>query len=562
MKKKIFVMTVIVAMAVVLGVGSVLTTTAFAYDTTIEEWGSEFFEKNTTDLYWYVEKNGTIPTTEYKVDPSKPTIIYTHGWKPNESMVREGLSVKSRTESALSSQGYSEFKYDTEFYNYYLEKGYNVGIFYWNQLADEGLLDLSVVTKIWTSDNGENMKYVTYSKNGKKNTTKVDDETNPKESVAMIYGKKIVEALGKDYNGTLHLAGHSMGGELTCAVSEYLCLLYDNGEIGQNLMPDRVTLIDPYIPDNRITGTIDTTGKRVRNKTVAELTAEATNTIHDHGIPIEAFGANDGMCFRYYGSYMGINNVPEKDREENLKKIEEITETLTRNCAWVYLKSLREYGGFDPVHVMAIDYYFAGNNFEAAKLNDGTPVPGPKTSIEDLKKIIGMAFIQKCESGKEKNPLYSGDSTFALCNFATLEEYKSTDDTGRIYGKINVEHREDKALEVKLYDSEGELIKEKEVDNTGLYYFDKLANGEYTIKVFADYIDIDKDIKVKVSDKDTSIGVKAEDITITMGGDKILFIAVIVLAAIIVVVVISAIVGAAVKSSKNKKAKKRVSDEE
>ena len=559
MKKKIFVMTVIVAMAVVLGIGSAVTS-AFAYDTTIEEWGVEYFEKNTTGLYWYVKKDGAIPTTEYKADPTKPTIIYTHGWKPYESMVREGLSVKSRTEGALTAHGYSDFKYDTEFYNYYLEKGYNVGIFYWNQLADEGM-NLSVVTKIWSSDNGENMKYVTYSENGTRSSTKADDETNPKESISMMYGKAIIEALGADFSGMLHLAGHSMGGELTCAVSEYLCLLYDKGEIGENLLPDRLTMIDPYIPDTRVTGIIDTTGKRVKNKMVAELTAEATNTIHAHGIPIEAFGANDGMCFRYYGSYMSVNNVDKKDREAHLKKIEEITETLTRNCAWVYLEALREYGGFDPVHVMAIDYYFTSNNFEAAYLKDGTPIPGPAITIEELQKIIGMAFIQKCDSASGKNPLYANESTFGLCNFATLEEYKTTDDTGRIYGKINVEHRENKALEVKLYDAEGELVAEKEVDNTGLYYFDKLAEGEYTLKVFADYIDVDKDIKVTVSDKDNSIGVKAEDVTITMGGDKILFIAVIVLAAIIVVVCISAIVGAAVKSSKNKKSKKHVVEE-
>ena len=548
MKRKILITILTVAVLATLGIASV-TTAASAYDTTIEEWGEEYFNKLDYGLYWYTEKDNPIPSKDYEIDPNKPTLIYTHGWKPlEESKVREGLSLKPRTSNALDKQGFSAYPYDIEFYNYYLDKGYNIGVFYWNQLADDGMT-YDVITKVWHSGNGKNMRYVTYAdENAKGVLTSANDPTNPKESLAVLYGNAIKEKLGKDFNGSLQLVGHSMGGELTCAVAEYLCLMYDNNEIGENLLPDRVTMLDPFLPDIKVNGKVDHTGEVVKNKTVAELTAEATETIHAHGIPIEAYGTNIDMCFRYYGSpmvYLGFPAGPERDA--CYAKINELNEKFAKNCVWVYLEAMGLYGGFSPTHVMTIDYYYTTNNFGKIYTSDGTPVPTAKLETEELKKMIGMAFIQKCDNGK--NPFYANQSTFLRCDFKKLKSVADSTPLGRIYGNVSYDASKIDEAVAKLYDESGKEIDAFTMDASGDYYFDYLEDGAYTVKIFINGVEREEEVSVSVSEQKIF---KAEGISIATGND-VMFIIMIAVVALFVVVCLTIIIAAFARRAKYKK---------
>ncbi|MCH9682411.1 MAG: hypothetical protein K0V04_13320, partial [Deltaproteobacteria bacterium] len=76
-------------------------------------------------------------------DPGKPTVIYIHGWQAfsTRSLRRELLTGPSPD----ASDGEQDWKTAWQ--------GWNVGIFYWNQLADE-LEVKNAEAKIWAADNG------------------------------------------------------------------------------------------------------------------------------------------------------------------------------------------------------------------------------------------------------------------------------------------------------------------------------------------------------------------------------------------------------------------------
>jgi hypothetical protein len=514
--------------------------TASAYDTTIDDWGLDYFDRLDTGIYWYTSESD-IPTSDYTVKGDKPTVIFTHGLKQNEGYLREGLSLKQMTETQLAKNNYDDYPYDPYFYNYYLELGYNVGIFYWNQLADD---TPACDVKIWSSDNvSYGMRYRKFSSADdiKGTLTEIDDPTNPKSSVAVLYGEAIKSALGNDFSGTLQLIGHSMGGQLTCAVSEYLCLQYDAGEIGENLLPDRVTLLDPYFTAvSKVTGTVDHTGESVKKITTAQLAAEATTTIHDHGIPIEAYGANK-LVFQLYAQ-----NIPGIALDE--EEVNSITSQFEKNCVWVYIKGIGTYFSLlTGSHVIAEDYYFTTNNFEPTTV-DGIPVPSARQSIENLQMTIGMTFIQECDNGEES--LYMNRCSFVRGDFATLEAIDTEEEsTGRIYGTIDASNK-NKEIQVKIYGSDGKEVGSADVSKAGYYYVDGLADGTYTMTIYADYMPASevKDIIV-VNGQITVLPVQQ----VIVGGDKMLFISLIGILAVIAAVVIGGLISKIVKKRKNAK---------
>ena len=91
---------VILVLTVAFCVGLAFTTQltpALAFDTTVDDWGIDTFNKLDYGIYWYNGISRT-PTADYEIDKTKPTLIYTHGWKPsNEWNVREDMSIKNKT---------------------------------------------------------------------------------------------------------------------------------------------------------------------------------------------------------------------------------------------------------------------------------------------------------------------------------------------------------------------------------------------------------------------------------------------------------------------------------
>ncbi|PHQ80862.1 MAG: hypothetical protein COB66_03720 [Coxiella sp. (in: Bacteria)] len=72
---------------------------------------------------------GKLQLTGY-FDPKKPTIIFFHGWQPDtvKNKSRFDLCYMYKQANGQSSPRYNTLQY---------WKGWNVGVFYWNQFADE-----------------------------------------------------------------------------------------------------------------------------------------------------------------------------------------------------------------------------------------------------------------------------------------------------------------------------------------------------------------------------------------------------------------------------------------
>ncbi len=564
MKRKILGVILCVATAAIIGICGV-TATAMAYDLTMEQWGIEYFNKLDCGLYWYNDANNDVPVKDYVFDENKPTVIYTHGWKPSESYVREGLSLKDKTSSAFAKKGFAAYKYDPEFYRYYIDNGYNVGVFYWNQIADnEGdpsilVPDFSVDQKIWTSNLEKGMTYITYDNvNAVKGTkTAADDPTNPKKSVAMLFAESIVNAIGKDYDKELRLVGHSMGGQLVLAGGEYMCILRDKGEI--NYLPTRVTLLDPYLEGLTpfaSTVTVDHSGRTYEyNKenndtfvTVAELAADSAINIRKHGVPIEGYIANKDMCVQ---NYYIINKFK---GERNEQRAKEVREKFKENCVWVYAKGLTMYGGFDPTHVMCVDFYFTTNKMQPVKSKEGLTVPCAQVPTEELRQLVGLTFLQNTPRGE--NPAYYDKSTYSLVDFDTCEPYKEDQHVGRIFGRLEIVGNKGKTIEVELVDKDGKLVKKAVVDDIGYYTFNEIADGEYTLKLSVNGKTSKELTRITVAQDAAKLGtpVVAETQKVATGAETETYI-VIALSAIVVLVLAGGLITCIIRTIKKRKTK-------
>ena len=79
-------------------------------------------------LYWfgYNSAQKAVPgQSNAFYAPHKDTVIFIHGWQNNTVTKQKRATLYRESNEDLSA--------------YWLDRGYNVGIMYWNQFADEGV---------------------------------------------------------------------------------------------------------------------------------------------------------------------------------------------------------------------------------------------------------------------------------------------------------------------------------------------------------------------------------------------------------------------------------------
>ena len=490
----------ILAVMVLLSVPSV-NVDAHAHDIPASKFDPSEFSELTYGIYWY-QSGSDVPVAADKAtnfDPTKPTLIYAHGMKAlHEGLdCREGLSLKDNNyEFMVNKKNLAAYKYDEEFYRPLIDQGYNVGVFFWNQLADCAFTE---EYKFWVTTYG--VQYSYSDESGYHYTSKFDDR-NPKHTVTYLYRDCLIDALGKDFSGHLQLVGHSMGGQLTLAVSQALCAAYDRGEISSDYLPDRVTLLDPYLGSRLCSGTVDTTGEVVSKKPAALLAAEAAANVAAHGIPIEAYGANHEMVYRYYTSPLSFVSGPLLSEDES----SEITKLFTDNITWVYLQAMFNlYSAFTPTHTMAVDYYFTTMYMNPTTDNGDVEVPSFKASDEHIHALKGVAFAQRTNpSISGANPIYQNDSLFVRVDPVTYEEIPATALPKSISGTIT---ETEKRLDVKLFLDDEEVASVKSLK--GKFFFTDLERGDYSIVVYDGGARVCEPVEVTV-DSDDITTVKEE----------------------------------------------------
>jgi hypothetical protein len=217
-------------------------------------------------LYWFdgdnnsvkaVEADGTVNNVPLKFyDPSKPTIVHFHGWQPGsatrgDGYDREDFRFAWGSEDVITSSSWKS-------------KGWNIAYFYWDQFADESELK-DAEAKMWTTTGPRGMRYRlsdgSYSTNH-----------SPNKSVGQIAFEQVTAALAGNTSYYVRLSGHSLGNQLATIVAGKISDAIYAGDVGVNVMVDRLELLDPfyskdgksYLGDANGDGKLDWTGERVR----------------------------------------------------------------------------------------------------------------------------------------------------------------------------------------------------------------------------------------------------------------------------------------------------------
>lgn len=215
--------------------------------------------------------------------PFKPTIIFIHGWQPGT------VIKKSRFDFCYQYKqpdGNESPVFDTLQY----WKGWNVGVFYWNQFADEDDV-VNAEKKIYTTSSDVGMRWAYLNSDGKvEHCTQFDGRcTIPKESVIDLAFDAFKNALpdAKTYNHfnnhrELRIAGQSLGTQVAIQLTHKIMS-------DQSLpQPTRLTLMDPYFSSDNNTGFIP----QAPNDTVAQYNTTVISQIesqHNHQFPIDVY---------------------------------------------------------------------------------------------------------------------------------------------------------------------------------------------------------------------------------------------------------------------------------
>ena len=188
-------------------------------------------------------------------DPSKPTLIYVHGYQSGTTKryFRESFNFTSASMAAKAlAAGAGTGDYDLA--GAWKARDWNVGIFYWNQFADEdGLVPFTAEAKIWTAgEAGGHMRW-------RRATTAVDAPTEiltsevvtappsvEGRSAGDLFVQAVVDALGGNSSGDIRIAGHSLGNQMAAKMTWDLGENIKAGNVDASLLPQRVALLDPY----------------------------------------------------------------------------------------------------------------------------------------------------------------------------------------------------------------------------------------------------------------------------------------------------------------------------
>jgi len=168
-------------------------------------------------------------------DPSRNTVIYFHGWSGADSwfpQTCERLSGTCGPEQCPNGGG-------QKLADPWLQAGWNVGFFYWDQFANEPCMR-NAEQKIWFDRNGNGLRWPSYvigNSTIKWNHYKSENAQN----VADLCASSVKEAIGDFYGGsTVRFVGFSIGAQLAVNCATKLHATH------QVAAPQRLTLLEPF----------------------------------------------------------------------------------------------------------------------------------------------------------------------------------------------------------------------------------------------------------------------------------------------------------------------------
>lgn len=252
------------------------------------------------------------------VDPSKPTLIYVHGWEINRVSTGWRESFDYGLSDAMSSARLARTQGGALGHTAlsWLEQGWNVGIFYWDNFADERAV-ADAEAKIWTAHGPRRMRY----RLGDGRWHEADAQATDGRSIGERLADALADALagpcgesgrpdpargaedagtraasdGQSACGTVRLAGHSLGAQLVVHAAALLLERARAGTVRAELVPSRLALLDPYhpvqlpliSPQRWLTPAVS--AALGGGRTTEELCAKRASALADHGVVLERY---------------------------------------------------------------------------------------------------------------------------------------------------------------------------------------------------------------------------------------------------------------------------------
>jgi len=187
-------------------------------------------------IQWFgkgnVSQKAVAGQTNPYYNPNKPTVIYAHGWQ-------NGAIVRGSRETFNYKANDSRFGIDVNSADAWINAGWNIGIFYWQEFADESEVR-DAEAKIWSSQGPRGMRF--RLSNGSYTT---NPSVNNK-SVSQLFYENIAATMGNFQGSELRLAGHSLGNQLVIATGKRLSDGVSNGSLSNKFLPKRIALLDPF----------------------------------------------------------------------------------------------------------------------------------------------------------------------------------------------------------------------------------------------------------------------------------------------------------------------------
>lgn len=404
-------------------------------------------------------------------DKNKPTVIFIHGYQADSGYFNR---------ETLASYDYQWINDDDSHYllDKWIDSGYNVLMYQWNQFSDD-TSPVDTKDKIWSLNDKGRIRWRQHD--GK--YTANDDTRNPDKPISVLFVEDYLE-LFQGNNSEIRLTGHSMGGMFSVAVMGILYEKYMNKEISGNMLPMRLSLLDPYLGLDTGNNDLmeiywkadDDEFKTIEDRKIALVCKDYIKKLHELGVAIDYY------ITTITGEIGLINNMDEKDFD--------ITPYMTtvkyNGNALKNINSLN----IGALHCAARDFYFYSFGFDPpidnSDLASGNYTITASTPSEAVYAASGQYFANKTSNSS----LSVEDDDFFKTerNFITIKQRKGII-SGFVYVDTNRNGIRDDGpdkgigeIKVLLYNDKDEFLKETLTDKAGFYSFESSGAGNYYIK--------------------------------------------------------------------------------
>jgi uncharacterized protein YjdB len=236
---------------------------------TAQAWDRSVFDNLDYGIYWYQNQLTSQKAASGTVNPyyssTAPTMIYIHGWQNGKTPLLYRETFDRQSESGIAQDLTTAWK----------QRGWNMGIFYWNQFSDESEVK-DAEAKLWATQGPKQMRW------RKADGSYVDSGIT--KTVGELFLEQYKIAMSNYSGNDVRLVGHSLGSQAVVIAAKLISDAVDRGELPAQLRPKRIMLLDAaFIGDAR---------PYLNNQTTAALGSSYVDALKLKGVVFESLSTS------------------------------------------------------------------------------------------------------------------------------------------------------------------------------------------------------------------------------------------------------------------------------